>query len=410
MPVYSYKGLKADGKSASGIIDAESARVARQKLRKNGVYPTDVVEQQQPIAQGDGHLSAAAPSAGGAKLGMQELALMTRQLATLMTAGLPVVDALGILIDQSEKKHVQTLFADIREQIRGGKALSVALEGYPQAFPTIFVHMVRAGEASGTLDQILFRLAEFLDKQLLLKQRVSSAMTYPIIMSLVAAAVLFFLLAFVVPKITAVFADMKQALPPPTRVLMAISRFLADMWPVLLLGIGAAALAARRFLATDRGRWLQDQTTLKLPLLGEIARMVAISRFARTLSTMLSSGVSLLESLDVAKRVMNNRVLERVVDESRQQIQEGEPFADPLKQSGEFPPLVTHMVAVGERSGEMEEMLRRVAQIYDSEVDRKVTRLTSLLEPIMILVMGVVVLFIVVAILLPIFEMGQMVR
>jgi general secretion pathway protein F len=327
-----------------------------------------------------------------------------------MTAGLPVVDALGILIDQSEKKSVQTLFADIREQIRGGKALSVALEGYPQAFPPIFVHMVRAGEASGTLDQILFRLAEFLDKQLLLKQRVSSAMTYPIIMSLVAAAVLFFLLAFVVPKITAVFADMKQALPPPTRVLMAISRFLADMWPVLLLSIGAAVLAARRFLTTDRGRWLQDQTTLKLPLLGEIARMVAISRFARTLSTMLSSGVSLLESLDVARRVMNNRVLERVVDESRQQIQEGEPFADPLKQSGEFPPLVTHMVAVGERSGEMEEMLRRVAQIYDSEVDRKVTRLTSLLEPIMILVMGVVVLFIVVAILLPIFEMGQMVR
>jgi general secretion pathway protein F len=410
MPVYSYKGLKADGKGASGIIDAESARVARQKLRKIGVYPTDVIEQQQPLARDGTVPSAASPGLGAAKLGMQELALMTRQLATLMTAGLPVVDALGVLIDQSEKKHVQTLFADIREQIRGGKPLSTALEAYPQAFTPIYVHMVRAGETSGTLDQILFRLAEFLEKQLHLKQRVSSAMTYPVIMSLVAVTVLFFLLTFVVPKITAVFADMKQTLPPPTRILMAVSHFLADAWLLLLCGIAAAAFAGRRFLATERGRWLQDRTVLNLPLLGDIARMVAISRFARTLSTMLSSGVSLLESLDVAKRVMNNRVLERVVDDSRRQIQEGEPFADPLKQSGEFPPLVTHMVAVGEKSGELEEMLRRVAQIYDGEVDRKVTRLTSLLEPIMILMMGLVVLFIVVAILLPIFEMGQMVR
>jgi general secretion pathway protein F len=284
------------------------------------------------------------------------------------------------------------------------------LEVYPKDFSPIYIHMVRAGEASGALDQILFRLAEFLEKQLALKNKVTNATLYPALMLAVGVGVLFFLMTFVVPKITAVFASMKQALPWPTVALMAVSRFFADYWMVLAgLAVGAA-LAARRIVRTDGGRMMADRLILRLPLIGDVARMVAISRLTSTMATMLASGVQLLEAMDVSKRVMNNRVLEETVEAARQNIREGETIADPLKRSGEVPALVTHMIAVGERSGEMEEMLRRVSQIYDGEVERVITRLTSLLEPVMILVMGVIVFFIVVAILLPIFEMGQMVR
>jgi general secretion pathway protein F len=411
MPVYQYRGYRNDGGSAAGIIDAENAKVARLKLRKDGVFPTDVVEQSSAVRPQDDRRATAAYRPGRfPSLSANDLALITRQFATLLVAGLPLVDALGVLVDQAEKKPVKALFADIREQIRGGKALSAVLELHGKDFSPIYVHMVRAGEASGALDQILFRLAEFLEKQLALKNKVTNALLYPALMLLVGISVLFFLMTFVVPKITAVFANMQQALPWPTVALMSASRFFADYW-LLLIGLFFAGIVlVRRWVRTDRGRMAADRLILRLPLLGDVARMVSISRLSSTLATMLASGVQLLDALDVSKRVMNNRVLEETVEGARQNIREGETIADPLKRSGEFPALVTHMIAVGERSGEMEEMLRRVSQIYDGEVERVITRLTSLLEPIMILVMGVIVFFIVVAILLPIFEMGQMVR
>lgn len=412
MPVYQYRGYKQDGGSATGIIDAESPKVARLKLRKDGVFPTEMSEQgstgQSPAAS---RVSAGSPAIGGrSALGPGDIAMMTRQLATLLVAGLPLVDALGVLLEQTDKKSVKSILADIREEIRAGKSYSVALERYPREFSQIYVHMVRAGEASGALDQILFRLAEFLEKQLALKHKVTNAILYPALMLLVGVAVLFFLMTFVVPKITAVFANLKQALPWPTVVLMTLSRWCSDYWPVLVGGAVVLIWTVRRIVRTEGGRILADRLVLKLPLIGEVARMVSISRLSSTLATMLASGVQLLEAMDVSRRVMNNRVLEHAVEEARQNIREGETIAEPLKRSGEFPSLVTHMIAVGERSGEMEEMLRRIGQIYDGEVDRVITRFTSLLEPVMILVMGVLVFFIVVAILLPIFEMGQMVR
>ena len=412
MPVYQYRGYKADGASATGIVDAESPKVARLKLRKDGVFPTEMAEQEGAtktvIPRSSSGLIAGV--ARSPVLTVSDVALMTRQLATLLVAGLPLVDALGVLMDQTEKKGVKGLLADVREAIRGGASYSAVLERYPRDFSSIYVHMVRAGEASGAQDQILFRLAEFLEKQLALKNKVTNAILYPAIMLVVGTLVLFFLVTFVVPKITAVFAHSKQALPWPTIVLMEISQFCSDYWMVLLAGILIGIWGLRRFKKTETGRVLADRLLLQLPLIGQVARMVSISRLASTLATMLSSGVQLLEALDVSRRVMNNRVLEQAVEEARQNIREGETIAEPLKRSGQFPPLVTHMIAVGEKSGEMEEMLRRIGQIYDGEVDRVITRFTSLLEPIMIVVMGVVVLFIVVAILLPIFEMGQMVR
>ncbi|WP_455245492.1 type II secretion system inner membrane protein GspF [Petrachloros mirabilis] len=412
MPVYQYRGYKSDGAAAVGIIDAESQKVARHKLRKDGVFPTEVSEQR-------GASKDVIPHAGGTSvaghgrlpaLTVNDVALITRQLATLLVAGLPLVDALGVLMDQMEKKPIKSLLADIREGIKGGASYSAVLERYPRDFSPIYVHMVRAGEASGALDQILFRLAEFLEKQLALRSKVTNAIMYPAIMLVIGTVILFFLITFVVPKITAVFAHSKQALPWPTIALMEISHFCADYWMVLLGLCLAGIWATRRALRTETGRTMADRLVLKVPLIGQVARMVSISRLSSTLATMLSSGVQLLDALNVSKRVMNNRILERAVEEARENIREGETIAEPLKRSGEFPPLVTHMIAVGEKSGEMEEMLRRISQIYDGEVDRVITRFTSLLEPIMIVVMGVIVLFIVVAILLPIFEMGQMVR
>jgi general secretion pathway protein F len=412
MPVYQYQGYRSDGGAATGIVDAENIKVARLKLRKEGVYPTNVIEQGQPSTRAEAKslTTTARPISRSSTLTANDLALLTRQFATLLVAGLPLVDALGVLVDQAEKKSIKALLADIREQIRGGKALSAVLETYEKDFSPIYVHMVRAGEASGALDQILFRLAEFLEKQQALRTKVTNAMLYPVIMLAIGTVILFFLITFVVPKITQVFAQQKQALPWPTVALMSTSQFFADYWMVLLGLVVGGLYATRRFIRTGRGRMVADRLTLKLPLIGEVARMVSISRLTSTLSTMLASGVQLLDALDVSKRVMNNRVLEETVETARQNIREGETIADPLKQSGEFPALVTHMIAVGEKSGEMEEMLRRVSHIYDGEVERVITRLTSLMEPIMILVMGVIVFFIVIAILLPIFEMGQMVH
>ncbi len=411
MPVYLYRGYRADNSKAVGIVDAESQRGANLKLRKNGIFPVNVVEQEQArraLQPGAAVAPASGPQTGS--LSQSDLALLTRQLGTLIVAGLPLVDALGILIEQSTDRGAQSIFADIREQVRGGSDFSTALGHFPDAFPSLYIHMVRAGETGGVLDQILFRLADFLEKQQALKHKVTNALMYPAVLSVVGALIVVLLLTFVVPKITTVFANMHEALPWPTVVLMAMSAFLNDHWLLLLLGTTATALALQRAAGTETGRTTVDRCILRLPLIGEVARKVAVSRLAATLSTMLGSGVGLLQAMEIAKRVMDNRVLEAAVQHSQESVREGESLAEPLRRSGQFPPLVTHMIAVGEQSGELESMLQRVALIFDAEVDRMVARSTSLIEPLMIVLMGLVVLFIVGAILLPIFQMGQMVR
>ncbi|HSS31437.1 MAG TPA: type II secretion system F family protein, partial [Nitrospiraceae bacterium] len=254
MPVYHYKGYRNDGGAATGIIDAESPKVARVKLRKVGVFPTDMVEQDAAPTVSTKTGIPGRPSVGIGRspaLSTTDVAMMTRQLATLLVAGLPLVDALGVLVDQSEKKSVKSLMADIREAIRGGTAYSAVLGGYPREFSQIYVHMVRAGEASGALDQILFRLAEFLEKQLALKHKVTNAILYPALMMIVGISVLFFLMTFVVPKITAVFTSLKQALPLPTVILMSISHFLADYWAVILGGVLLVVWGTRRAMKTE---------------------------------------------------------------------------------------------------------------------------------------------------------------
>jgi len=409
MPVFQYVGIDKKGKRANGMIDAESERAARFKLRKMGVFPTSLT------AKG----SAAAPQK--VSLGMQidlskylqrvkiqDIALMTRQLSSLLNAGIPLVDAVEALIDQVDNVKLRTVLTEVREEVVAGSKLSDALKRHPKIFGDLYVNMVDAGESSGTLDVVLMRLADFTEGQAMLKSKIIGAMIYPAIMTVVGFVLMAMLLIYVVPKVTAIFADVNAALPLPTRVLMAVSNSLKDYWYIFILFIPLIYYAGRKFLRTPKGRAWWDRRSLQLPLFGKLQLMVIISRFSRTLSTLLSSGVPLMTSMDIVRNIVTNTQLRRVIEQTRDNVREGQSMAEPLKRSGQFPPIVTHMIAIGEKTGELEKMLERVADTYDTQVNTTVSALTTLLEPIMILVMAAIVAFIVLSILLPILQLNQM--
>ncbi|MBI3608745.1 MAG: type II secretion system inner membrane protein GspF [Nitrospirae bacterium] len=404
MAVFEYTALTAEGKTVSGVIDADNVKEARLKLKRTGVFPVDVA------------VGAARPSAGGRRalfgerVSMAELSVLTRQLSTLLTAGLPLVDSLGALGEQVERTSVKRVVAGVRERIREGASFADALAAHPSVFSLLYVNMVRVGEASGTLDRVLLSLAEFLERQARLRNQVMAALTYPLLMLAVSVIILVFLVAFVVPKVTVVFADMHQALPWPTVVLIALSDALRLGWWVLALAGVGGGVAIARYVRTPAGRRRYDASALRLPVIGRLVRMIALSRFTSTLSTLLAGGIGLLTALEIVKNVVHNVVIADAIESARENIRQGQSIAEPLRRSGVFPPLVTHMIAVGELSGELETMLKKVSEAYDHEVETTVGALTALLSPVMILVMGGVILFIVLAILLPIFEMSQIVR
>jgi len=410
MPVYAYKGLSAQGRAVSGIIDAENPKSARLKLRGNGVFPTDIVEEQRRA------VFAAAPESGlnlGAmfeRMKPTDLALLTRQLATLVGANLPLVECLSALIEQVENARAKRMLSQVREQVTEGVSLADALKGHPRIFSELYVNMVRAGEASGALDVVLLRLADYTEKYAALRDKVRSSLTYPVLMAVVGTAILLFLLSYVVPKITKIFSENEARLPVMTTVLLAISGFLQEYWWLVVLLVLGVVIAVRLSTRTPEGRMRFDRAVLNVPYAGKLLKKVALARFSRTLSTLLASGIPLLLALDIVKNVVSNSVLSHAIEEARSSIREGQSIAPPLKRSGLFPSMLTHMIAVGEKSGELEEMLTRAADSYDREVESSVTALTSVLEPMMILFGGGVVLFIVLAILLPIFELNQLVR
>lgn len=406
MAIYEYKGLDVEGKSKAGIVDADSPKVARAKLRKSGIFPVEITQTQQAAPTG---LSKPV-TLFSERMTLAETAVMTRQLSTLLGAGISLMEALGALTEQVEKPAAKKIWIDVREGVKEGASLADALTRHPKVFSVLYRQMVRAGEASGTLDRILVRLADYLESQVRLRNKLFSILTYPVLMLFVSGAILVFLISFVVPKVTAIFADLNQALPLPTEILLALSDFLRGYgW--LLIGAGVlGGMMYRRHIQTPRGREQYDRLLLRIPLAGRVAKMVAISRFTRTLATLLASGVPLLTALEIVQQVVGNKVLEEAIQGARGNIREGQSIADPLKRSGLFPPLVTHMIAIGEKSGELEGMLQKVSEAYDNEVETVVTGMTSLLAPLMILGMGGVVLFIVLAILLPIFEVSQIVK
>jgi general secretion pathway protein F len=419
MSLYAWKGLDGGGKSVAGTRDADGPKALRQSLRKDGVFITELSE----VLGGGAKVTASTSGAPARsrlrrdvnlqqlfeRVSPQEIAVFTRQLGTLLTAGIPLAEGLGALAEQSDNKKFERTLAGIRQKVNEGSSLAETLAAHPTLFPDLYVNMVRSGEAAGNLDAVLMRLAEFLDTQLALRSKVSGALTYPIIMMVLGSLVMGVLLVVVVPQITSVFDDMGKTLPWNTRLLITVSTVAGGYWWVLIpAGIGGT-LGFRRWARTPRGRGILDRAKLRLWLIGPLVRFVASARFARTLATMLSAGVPVLTALEITKKVLNNTVLEKVVEEARDAIREGESIAATLKKSGQFPSMMVHMIAVGERSGQLETMLENVAAAYEREVDGKVARLTTILSPAIIVTMAVVVVFIVFSILTPILDMQNFV-
>ncbi len=402
MAVYEYKGFDGQGKGAAGTMEAESPRLARLKLRQDGIFTTDLTPVEATQKSGDIFSSD--------KIPLSETAIMTRQLATLLGSSVPLMEALAALIDQVEKPIHKQVWVSVRDRVREGASLADALGQHPKTFSTLYQQMVKAGEASGTLDLILLRMSQYLEAQVAIRNKIFSILAYPVLMMILSGMILLFLISFVVPKVTSIFSDMQQALPLPTILLLAISNFLRNYGWMIILLIVFVAVWLKRYIATPIGRWHYDRITIKLPLVGRLVKIMAVARFAKTLATLLEAGIPLLPALAIVQEVVGNKVVEKAIEKARENIREGEGIAEPLKKSGLFPPLLTHLIAVGEKSGELEPMLNKVSQSYENEVETTVTTMTSLLGPFMILAMGGVVLFIVLAVLLPIFDLSQIVK
>jgi len=407
MPVYEYIGIDNKGKRVSGTVDADSERTARQKLRRMGVFPTTLgIEGEAKQKMGLGMSIDLGKYLQRVKT--QDVALMTRQLSTLLGSNIPLVDALNALLDQIENPKLRSVLTRVRDKVTEGSKLSDAMRGYPKVFGDMYINMINAGESSGALEVVCSRLADFMEGQAKLKSKVIGAMIYPAIMSVVGVGLMVMLLTYVVPKVTKIFEDVGSALPLPTRILMGLSSALSNYWYVFVIFLPILFYVIKRYLKTPKGRAFWDQKMLTLPLVGKINRLVIVARFSRTLATLLASGVPLLSALDIVKNIITNTKLRGVIEQTRDNVREGASIADPLKRSGEFPPLVTHMIAIGEKTGDLERMLERVADTYDADVDNTLSTLTTLLEPIMILVMAGVVSFIVLSILLPIMQLNQL--
>jgi general secretion pathway protein F len=410
--IYEYKGLSADGREMNGMIDADNPKSARSRLKIQGIFPIEVHEGT-PSREGMAERKNAGFFANKNLFGgisSLEISLMTRQLSTLISAGLPLMESLEALIEQVEQPLLKKMISGIREKIREGHPLSLALSEYTHHFSPLYIQMVKAGEASGTLAQMLDRIAQFLEHQNRLRSKIISALAYPVLMVGVSLLVLAGMITFVIPRVVVIFEDMHQALPLPTKILIGFSDVVRNQGWLLLLAMGSTIYFFRRYIGTPAGRLKWDGWVLRLPVAGAMVKRLSFSRFAKTLETLLAGGVPLLTALDIVKTLVRNKVLEEAISKARENIKEGESIAGPLKRSGLFPPLMIHMIGVGERSGELELMLGKVAETYDYEMEAVIGTLTSLLSPILILGMGFVIFFIVLSILLPIFQMSSIVR
>ena len=408
MPVFEYTALDARGKTTSGIIDAEGALAARQKLRTSGIFPVSIKETHGAAPKKES--SGISLSSRFSRVKPVEVAMMTRQLATLIGAGFPLVSALDALVPQTKSHGFKKIMAQTKNLIIEGNSFAQALSKYPATFSSLFVNMVRAGETSGTLEIVLDRLADITEKQQALMNRIQTALAYPIFMLIFGTLVLFILLIYIVPSFTSIFADMNQVLPTPTRVLIFLGEFFKAYWWSILIIIGILWFFFNRAKKTEKGRYWIDKTILAIPLTGNPARKLAVARFSRTLGSLLENGVSMLVALDIVKNIAGNILISEAVETAAIEVGKGQGLGDALSSRGVFPQLSIQMIQVGEQSGELEKMLTKIAEVFENEVETSILRLTSYLEPVMILVMGLCVLFIVLSICLPIFEMNQLIR
>lgn len=413
MAVYEYQGLDGAGKPTTGIIDADNPKAARLRIRQQGVFPTEIAEQLGSggsATKGSGLNIEIDFSRLFTRIKAEDLANLTSQLSTLSGAGIPVVESLNALLEQTENPKLQIVLADVREKVNEGSNLADAMAAHPKVFGDLYVSMVRAGEASGALDVVLKRLAQYTEDSVRLQGKVSAAMVYPALMSVVGGGLVVGLFVFVIPKIKGVFDSFDATLPLITRIVLGASDAVAAWWWVILLAMGASLYGFKRWLDTVEGRARFDRFKITVPIFGRIFRLVAVSRFCRTMTTLLESGVPILKALGITASVVQNVVLVEAIETAARNIAEGQSLAAPLRQSGEFPPLVTHMIAIGEQTGELESMLGKIADAYDLQLENLITGLTALLEPILIVMMGGVVGLVAVSILLPMLNLTSVIR
>jgi general secretion pathway protein F len=409
MANFEVKGSNAQGKEVKIYIESDSLKGARAKARSQGIIPLSVTTTEQAATNEEN-----APKTLKSKLALKtkvsvaDLSNMTRQLSTLVKAHVPIVESLSALIEQIQNPKIQPILMQIRQNVKEGHSLADSFAMYPDTFNRVYVNMVRAGESSGRLDVVLTRLADFSENQVKLRNKVTSAMTYPIIMIGAGFLALIVIFTLVIPKILTIFEDMKSVPPLSTRILIAASNFAQNYGMLTIVAALVAAVMLERFLKTEKGREKKDQILLKAPLFKELMVSLVIARMARTLGVLLNSGVPMLTALKITRNVVNNTVFEAAIDNASELISQGRSLGGSLKQSGLFPPIVLHMVGVGEKTGELENMLISVADNYDQEIDTKLGRFTSILEPMMILIMVGVVGFIVMAVLQPLLEMQNL--
>lgn len=406
MAVFEYTAIDGSGKTCKGIIDAESRKGARQKLRNKKLYPTAVAESR--IEKNNKKRKKF--NFNLQRINRAEFVYAIRQLATLLSAGLPLMQALTAVLEQIKNKPLHRIFSQVRERVKEGSSLAQAFEEHPNVFPSEFTAMINAGESSGTLEMVLERLAEFAEQQMALRRKVQATLAYPLLMLVVGLAVVFFLMSYVVPKVTQIFLDLDQALPVPTIMLIKVSHFFQAYWWILLLTLILFLFALQRYAQTSKGKAYYDRLLLSIPFIGEIIKNISISRFTRTLGTLLKNEVPLLTSLDIVRTVVANHVLAQAITKIKLQVSEGQNLVTPMSKSNIFPSTVVQMTAAGEQSGNLAEMLLMIAENFDNDVTNRLTVLTSLMEPVMILVLGTLVGFVVLAILLPIFEMSHLVQ
>ncbi len=403
MALFEYKGHDRSGKSKKGLVDADNIRTARLKLKKDGVFVTDIKNKQKAGSGGGG-----VKKLSGGKVPIRDLAMMVRQLATLLRAKIPLVDSLAAVADQVENPILNEALTDSKNLVNEGSTFHKTLEKYPKIFNKIFLSMVEAGEASGTLDTILIRLAEFTEAQDQLNSKVKSALMYPIIMLVITVVLLMGLFVFVIPQMVAVFESAPELqLPWYSVMIIDMSGFMVNYWYIILGFLFGVYVIFLNWKNSPSGSRQWDAISLKLPMFGPMTRMVAVSRFTRTLATLLTGGVPMLQALEIVKNVVDNAVLADAIDDARNNITEGENIATPLKRSGQFPPIVIHMVSIGEKTGELENMLIQVSEAFDFQVRNKVDGLTNIMGPVVIVVMGIVIAIIVFAIMVPMFEMSN---
>src|SRR5688572_14540156 len=394
MALYEYTARSSTGQIQKGQIDAQSTEEVSAHVRKNRMILVSVRQAPKAIRFGS-----------GPRIKTRDIVIFTRQFATMINAGLPLVQSLTILAQQSENKALQDVTKAVVYDVEAGNTLADAFAKHPKAFTDLYVNMVAAGEAGGILDTILLPLAIFLEKNDALVRKVKGAMIYPGVILSVAGIAISVLLVFVIPTFQEMFASVNMELPLPTRIVIGLSDGLITYWWAILGIIGAVVFGIRKYYGTPVGRKNLDSMLLRAPVLGDIIRKSAVSRFTRTLGTLISSGVSILDGLEITAKTAGNRVVQDAIMESRASIAGGDTIAQPLKKSGVFPPMVISMISVGEQTGGLDEMLSKIADFYDDEVDAAVSNLLSLLEPMMIVFLGAVVGGMVVSMYLPIFDM-----